>query len=85
MYQGKVVESGDIREVFLHPKHPYTKGLLACRPRLDLRLKSLPTVTDFMEVETDSVGEVIIKEKEPDLSYISPEVVTVDEQKAQII
>ena len=84
MYQGKVVESGDIREVFLQPKHPYTKGLLACRPRLDLRLKSLPTVTDFMEVETDSVGKVIIKEKEPDLSNISPEVVTLEQQKARL-
>ncbi|MDJ0692111.1 MAG: ABC transporter ATP-binding protein [Xenococcaceae cyanobacterium MO_188.B32] len=84
MYQGKIVESGDIREVFLQPKHPYTKGLLACRPRLDLRLKSLPTVTDFMEVETDSVGKVIIKEKEPDLSNISPEVVTLEQQKARL-
>ena len=37
-----------------------------------------------MEVETDSVGEIIIKEKEPDLSHISPEVVTLDEQKARL-
>ena len=84
MYQGKIVESGEIDRVFLQPSHPYTKGLLACRPRLDRRLKSLPTVNDFMEVETDSVGKVIIKEKELDSSTISPEIVTVDQQQARL-
>ncbi|MGL6341043.1 MAG: ABC transporter ATP-binding protein, partial [Waterburya sp.] len=42
MYQGKVVESGEIQTVFGNPQHPYTKGLLACRPRLDRQLKTLP-------------------------------------------
>ncbi|MGL5794489.1 MAG: ABC transporter ATP-binding protein, partial [Waterburya sp.] len=40
MYQGKVVESGEIQTVFGNPQHPYTKGLLACRPRLDRQLKT---------------------------------------------
>ena len=31
------------------PKNPYTKGLLACRPRLDIKMKVLPTISDFME------------------------------------
>ncbi len=84
MYQGKVMESGEIRDVFLRPNHPYTKGLLACRPRLDRRLQSLPTVTDFMDVETKSDGQVIIKEKEPDLSITSPELVTLEQQKARL-
>ena len=84
MYQGKVVESGAIKEVFLQPNHPYTKGLLACRPRLDRRLKSLPTVKDFMEVETDSVGKVTLKEKELDISITSPEVITLEQQKARL-
>ncbi|MCP3773377.1 ABC transporter ATP-binding protein [Paenibacillus sp. MZ04-78.2] len=35
MYAGKVVESGTVDEVFQHPQHPYTKGLLASMPRLD--------------------------------------------------
>ena len=84
MYQGKVMESGEIRDVFLRPYHPYTKGLLACRPRLDRRLQSLPTVTDFMEVETEPDGKVIITEKEPDLSITSPELVTLEQQKARL-
>ena len=32
LYQGKTVETGEARTVFNNPKHPYTKGLLACRP-----------------------------------------------------
>lgn len=49
MYQGKIVESGSVSQIFRDPQHPYTRGLLACRPRLDQRLKILPTVADFLE------------------------------------
>lgn len=52
MYQGKVVETGSAQEIFNNPQHPYTRGLLACRPRPDQRLKRLPTVADFMAAET---------------------------------
>lgn len=56
MYKGKIVEEGDVLSIFESPKHPYTKGLLACRPPLGKRLKVLPTVTDFMK--TDDQGNV---------------------------
>lgn len=48
MYRGQIVEAGAVAEVFRTPQHPYTKGLLACRPRLEQRLAILPTVADFM-------------------------------------
>jgi|SRR6185437_4653178 len=48
MYKGKIVEQGNILDVYSNPQHPYTKGLLACRPPLDKRLYVLPTVSDFM-------------------------------------
>ena len=63
MYRGKIVESGKIAAIFTQPKHPYSKGLLACRPRLDLVWKYLPTVADFMTVNRDEGGELIIEEK----------------------
>jgi len=46
--QGKIVEQGDVHTVFNSPLHPYTKGLLACRPPLDQRPLRLPVVSDFM-------------------------------------
>ena len=35
MYAGRIVEEGLVHQVFKSPRHPYTKGLLACTPRLD--------------------------------------------------
>lgn len=55
MYKGKIVEQGPVLEIFSNPQHPYTKGLLACRPPLDRRLKKLPTVADFMSVDADGI------------------------------
>jgi peptide/nickel transport system ATP-binding protein len=49
MYKGKIVEQGTVLEIFENPKHPYTKGLLACSPPLEKRLKQLPVISDFME------------------------------------
>lgn len=49
MKYGKVVETGDVSSVFSNPKHPYTMGLLACRPPLHSKLKFLPTVEDIEE------------------------------------
>jgi peptide/nickel transport system ATP-binding protein len=50
MFEGQEVEYAPVLEIFSNPKHPYTKGLLACRPRLETRYRRLPTVDDFMEV-----------------------------------
>jgi peptide/nickel transport system ATP-binding protein len=84
MYRGKVVESGQIKSVFQHPQHPYTKGLLACRPRLDRRLQTLPTVVDFMDVSTTPEGEIMIVEKQTDFESKLNQVVTEAEQKARL-
>ena len=56
MYKGKIVEQGPVLDIFSNPQHPYTKGLLACRPPLDVRLKRLPIVSDFMKV--DDAGNI---------------------------
>ncbi|WP_198806237.1 ABC transporter ATP-binding protein [Leptolyngbya sp. BL0902] len=62
MYQGKIVEAGSVMEIFANPKHPYTKGLLACRPQPEQRLRRLPTVADFMGTEVEQ-GHLTIREK----------------------
>ncbi len=58
MYKGKIVEQGDVYSIFSNPQHPYTKGLLACRPPLNRRLSQLPTVSDFMREEDGQMIEV---------------------------
>ena len=58
MYKGKIVEQGSVLDIFSDPKHPYTKSLLACRPPLELRLKKLPTVVDFMKEENGQIIEL---------------------------
>ena len=48
MYKGEIIEQGTVSDLFHHPSHPYTKGLLACRPSPLYRLKKLPVVADFL-------------------------------------
>lgn len=48
MYKGQIVEQGPAAQLFNHPQHPYTRGLLACRPAPQRLLKKLPVVADFM-------------------------------------
>jgi len=57
MYKGDIVEQGNVWDIFTNPKHPYTKGLLACRPPLDKRYTFLPTVSDFMRTGDD--GKIV--------------------------
>lgn len=59
MYQGQIVEYGSVWEIFSNPQHPYTQGLLACRPQPEKRLRYLPTIADFMQVKdrTSSNGQ----------------------------
>ncbi|HAL83381.1 MAG TPA: ABC transporter ATP-binding protein [Mucilaginibacter sp.] len=52
MYKGEVVEEAPAKTLFTNPKHPYTRGLLACRPSPDHHLKKLPVVADFLNDET---------------------------------
>ncbi len=69
MYKGKLVEKGSALQVFSSPKHSYTRGLLACRPPLDVRVRELPTRKYFMTedengviVETGKTVSEVIKE-----------------------
>ncbi len=48
MYRSNVVEKNNAKEIFTTASHPYTKGLLACRPKLGANPRRLLTVSDFM-------------------------------------
>ncbi|WDO13893.1 ABC transporter ATP-binding protein [Flavobacterium sp. WW92] len=57
MYKGEIVEQGDASDVFHNPQHIYTKALVSSRPSLNVRLKRLPTIKDYLE---NSVNPEII-------------------------
>ncbi len=65
MYKGKIVEHGKVKQIFSQPEHPYTKGLMACRPPLDVRLKRLPTIDEFLEGDKNlSAAPLIVSKSE---------------------
>ncbi len=74
MYRSNVVEKNNAKHIFTTATHPYTKGLLACRPALGANPKRLLTVSDFMteegkekEVSSERI-QIFDKESVPDKS-----------------
>jgi ABC-type microcin C transport system duplicated ATPase subunit YejF len=56
MRDGEVREKGPVARIFRAPQDPYTRALLACRPRLDVRPRRLPVIDDFMRgVSTSNI------------------------------
>ncbi|HQR56560.1 MAG TPA: ABC transporter ATP-binding protein [Burkholderiaceae bacterium] len=60
MRDGVVREKGRVAEIFEAPKDAYTKALLACRPRLDVKPKRLPVIDDFMQGKPES--QIVVTE-----------------------
>ncbi|MBX7225200.1 MAG: ABC transporter ATP-binding protein [Chitinophagales bacterium] len=75
MYKGKIVEQGSVVDIFANPQHPYTKGLLACRPPLDKRLSKLPIISDFMKEKEDGTLEELASDMQQlvDAYVVTPE------------
>ena len=61
MYKGDIVEENTVRNIFLNPRNSYTKQLIACRPSMNQRLKTLPQVSDFAGNEGNAVQDIITK------------------------
>lgn len=56
MYKGEIVEQGKVSKIFHEPEHLYTKALIASRPSLDVRLKRLPTIQDYLNEKGQSAA-----------------------------
>lgn len=68
MYKGEIVESGNVSDVFHHPKELYTKALINSRPELGVRLKQLPTIKDFM---SDTVNREVETKEERKAAHLT--------------
>ncbi len=68
MNKGVIVEKGTTRDILDNPQHPYTKGLIACRPPLDYRLERLPVVKEFLDgkwIDNNQIkNELLITDEE---------------------
>jgi peptide/nickel transport system ATP-binding protein len=75
MYRSNVVEKNHAKEIFYTAKHPYTKGLLACRPKLGANPRRLLTVSDFMEEDGTEkhvpAERVVVYDKESEVEKSS--------------
>ncbi|MEZ4942480.1 MAG: ABC transporter ATP-binding protein [Saprospiraceae bacterium] len=75
MSEGQLVETGAVEQVLKNPQHPYTKGLVACRPSLKQKVHRLATISDFLqqpEFKTSPVSEIEIKQRRKDIYARSP-------------
>ena len=82
MNQGEVVETGLTTAILQTPQHPYTKGLIACRPQSDRQLRLLPTVSDFMAIENGQIVEKVPTDSRY-LEVIPPEEIAARMDKLQ--
>ena len=44
MYAGRIVETGDVRQIFNHPQHPYTQALISSVPKLEEKTERLYSI-----------------------------------------
>ena len=74
MHNGEILERGTVQEIMSHPQHPYTQGLLACRPPMNIRLKRLPIVKEFLDGQWQGGKEQILRDLQ----------ITAEERKAHL-
>jgi peptide/nickel transport system ATP-binding protein len=69
MFKGEIVEQGEVNNIFNNPQHIYTKALISSRPSLNVRLKRLPTIQDYLQ-GTVNATEVTPKQREQKLKAL---------------
>lgn len=84
MYAGKIIEEGNVKNIFKNPAHPYTQGLISSVPRLDdeSRKGNLFTikgmVPDPLNLPAGCYFEPRCTQKKPECSKIRPELKNIE-------
>jgi peptide/nickel transport system ATP-binding protein len=80
--QGNIIESGFTKDVLINPVNDYTRALIACVPKQDVRQLRLPTIEDFKNSTTSKSGFNQIengeRKKMHQLIYSKPPILEVD-------
>ncbi len=86
MFKGKIVEQGNINRIFNAPQHNYTRALINSRPTLKQRLKTLPTIKDFLagEVKTEIITKTERNTRHAKLYSTPPLLEVIDVEKTYI-
>ena len=86
MYKGNIVEQGLVKDIFKNPQHNYTKALINSRPSLDVRLKTLPTIQDYLN---NSISSEIVtsaqRQKNHEKLYNKPPILEVNNIEKEYI
>ena len=69
MREGQIVENNTAENIFKNPVHPYTRGLMACRPTLDKNNRRLPMMSDYMDKEGKEIPSNTLNKKEKVKSF----------------
>lgn len=69
MYKGEIVEQNSALNIFKNPEHIYTKALIASRPSLNVRLKRLPTIQDYLS-GTENASAISKEERKEHLDKL---------------
>jgi ATPase components of various ABC-type transport systems, contain duplicated ATPase len=64
IYKGEIVEENNVKSIFQNPQHPYTKGLIACRPALHPKGFRLPTIDDYLSDRQENTSITTSTKKE---------------------
>ena len=84
LYKGRIVETGNVKDLFSNPQHPYTRGLLFCRPVLHNKGDRLPVVSDFID-EDGKDKEQVTRNKRQDANIETRENKTADNNDEPLV
>ena len=84
MYKGQIIEKQSSQDIFNHPKQNYTKALLGARPQTGVRLRRLPTISDFSNHDFNVEKEENKDRREKhEIMYTSPPILEVKQLNKQ--